>query len=99
MEAKLNIETQTAKHEKCLKILDMIHRNRRYMLSDIADSSKDLYVSFNGKKHYEERIRLRKKIQNRLICYYAKEVAKLSAEPFEVAMAIREPNQSPIIQS
>lgn len=95
MSAKLNIESQTAKHEKCLKILDMIEMNRRYLISHIRDANTD-FIGSNMKSHYQNLIALRTKIQTRLLLYYAKNIAQLSSQPYEVAIALREPNQSQI---
>lgn len=96
MGANLNIESQTAKHEKCQAILDMIKYNRNYMLADIRDSGNAILTDLFGKNYYKDRIAFRTKIQNRLLCYYAKEVAKLSSAAYEVALEISKPKQSPI---
>ena len=94
MTSQLNLQQQQSQLEKCGKILDMIQWNRKRIFNLIADSSKELYISLHGKRYYQNKIEWHGKIQNRLICYYAKQVAILSSEPFEVAMSIREPKQS-----
>lgn len=94
MKHQLNIEEQEAQLEKCAKILDMIKSNRKYMLSKVSESSSRLYVRLHGKAYYENKIADMANIQKRLICYYAKQVAKLASEPYEVAMEIKEPKQA-----
>ena len=90
MKNRLDIEQQEAQIEKCAKILDMIKYNRRYLFSTISESTKELYISLYGKEYYRQKIEERKKIQNRLICYYAKQVAILSSQPYEVALEIKQ---------
>ena len=91
MSAKLNIETHIAKHEECIKILDMIKRNRNYMLSAIAESVNPFWADLHGKNYYTAKIEMRKKIQHRLLGYYAKKVAAIGSDAYNVALDLRKP--------
>jgi len=91
---KLSIENHLKQHEDCVKILEMIERNRRYMLSDVSDSCKSIYREIMPNGYYSKKIEWRKKIQARLLTYYAKKVAMIGSESYEVAMEILKPNLS-----
>jgi len=92
---KLSVEKHLKQHEDCIKILEMIEKNRRYMLSDMgATNHKSFMLELYGRNYYTERIEMRKKIQARLLTYYAKKVAMIGSESYEVAMEILKPNLS-----
>lgn len=95
MNAKLNIETHIAKHDECNKILDMLKRNRNYMLSDMNPGKSMIEV--HGKSYFENRVEMRGKIQHRLLGYYLKKSAQITGDVYEVVNALLK-NQSPIIQ-
>lgn len=91
---KLSIEKHLKAHEDLIKILDMLQLNRRYMFSDISDLSKKLYTDFYPRNYFEKRIEMRKKIQARLLTYYAKKVAMIGSDAYNVAMDILKPISS-----
>jgi len=92
---KLSVEKHLKQHEDCIKILEMIEKNRRYMLSDMgAINHKSFMVELYGRNYYADRIEMRKKIQARLLTYYAKKVAMIGSDAYNVAIEISQPNKS-----
>ncbi|CAB4183616.1 hypothetical protein UFOVP1106_24 [uncultured Caudovirales phage] len=91
---KLSIENHLKAHEDLIKILEMIQRNRRYMLADISDSSKAIYREIMPNGYYSKKITARKEIQARLLTYYAKKLAIISSDAYNVAMDILKPISS-----
>ena len=91
---KLSVEKHLKQHEDCIKILEMIERNRRYMLADVSDSCKSIYREIMPNGYYSKKIEWRKKIQARLLTYYAKKVAMIGSDAYNVAIEISQPNKS-----
>ena len=92
---KLSIENHFKAHEDLIKILEMLEKNRRYMLSDMGVTNhKSFMLELYGRNYYTQRIELRKKIQARLLIYYAKKLAIISSDAYNVAMDILKPISS-----
>lgn len=82
----MNIKQQERQLEKCAAILELIRRNNNYLATSIeVEQALDFLFGCGKKNNYE----MRKKINDRLICYYAKELAKLASEPYECAFKIQ----------
>lgn len=91
---KLSIEKHIKSVEELQSILEMIRRNRNYMLSDISDLGKKIYTYHYPKSYFENNIEFRKKIQVRLIVYYAKKLAAISSDAYTVALENLKPISS-----
>lgn len=66
------------------------------MLDDIRDSKCLMFQALHGMEYYRVRVAFRRRVHARLVNYYAKNVAAMASEAYEVSLAIREPKQSPI---
>lgn len=94
MKNRLNIEQHFKHHEDLIKILEMLEKNRRYMLADVSDSHKSIYREIMPNGYYHKKIEHRKAIQARLLTYYAKKLAVVSSDAYNVAMDILKPISS-----
>lgn len=89
--ANINISEHQKKVEQLSSILYMIERNERYLKSLIRDSQNKIFLSVYGSEYYRLKIALRSKINDRLVCYYAKKLALISSDAYELANNIIKP--------
>lgn len=101
--AKLNTEVETTKHEKLIKVLDIIRQCDKY----IAENERQLQLpksaniwNFSTEEEMHAEIAWKTKVRNRISAYYAKQVFALAGNAYTMVNEERMPqSQSPIIQS
>lgn len=97
MNAKLNIESQTAKHERLIKVLDMIRKCDEYISheSKFIDTpeAKGQFSKwlFTTKEQWMEHLRFKIAVRNRLSAYYAKKVFEMASNAYNMVSDLREP--------
>ena len=88
MNARLNIALETAKHERLIKLLDMIRKCDEYIereskFIDMPEArgwqSKWL---FQSKEKWMENLRFKIAVRNRISAYYAKQVFALASNAY-----------------
>lgn len=104
MDANLNTEVELTKHEKLIKVLEMIRKCDEYIAeqskyTDVPESAgqwtKWLYQS---KGAWMEQLRFKMAVRKRLSSYYAKLVFALASNTY-TCIAEMQKSMSPIIQS
>lgn len=95
--AKLNTEVELTKHEKLIKVLDMIRKCDEYITeqskyTDVSESAgqwtKWLYQS---KGAWMEQLRFKIAVRDRLIAYYAKQVFFIASNAYTMINEHRKP--------
>lgn len=100
---KLNIETETAKHERLIKVLDMIRKCDQVIESEskfFATPESKLQFSkwlFESKHEWMVRIRLKIAVRNRISAYYAKQVFAMASNAYNVVTLEMKP-QMPTVE-
>lgn len=88
MEAKLNTEVEIAKHERLIKVLEMIRKCDEHIVRE----SRHIHTSenqgmwtkwlFENKAAWMERLRFKIAVRNRLSAYYAKQVFAMASNAY-----------------
>jgi hypothetical protein len=104
MDANLNIEVETAKHDRLMKVLKMIEKcdmaiaawEKRLQLPYLNHE-----LTFTTKTEMERLIAFQIKVRQRLTLYYAKQIFYMASNAYNVTCEMRKPqnSSSPIIQS
>lgn len=95
MDTNLNTASEIAKHERLIKVLEMINQCDRYIATkenQLAAAKGSTQWLFTNTSEIQAELRWKQSVRNRLSSYYAKQVFALASNAYNTVTEQRKPN-------